>query len=188
MQSVHVRTAALTDAQVARLLDSIRGLPLYAFIMIGFSSGLRREEILAIEQETDASSWTDADFTGKRILLVEDHELNREIAEAILEEMGFRVETAPDGTDAVDMVIRLDERYYDAILMDIQMPVMDGYEATRAIRSLPRRDVRDLPIIAMTANAMEEDKETALKSGMNAHIAKPFDMKQFLKILGKYLS
>lgn len=135
----------------------------------------------------EPSSWTQSDFSGNRILVVEDNELNREIAEAILEEIGFEVETAPDGTDAVNMVARSEEYYYDAILMDVQMPVMDGYEATRTIRSLSRQDVKDLPIIAMTANAMEEDKENALKNGMNAHIAKPLDVNVFLKVLGKYL-
>ena len=140
------------------------------------------------EQEEAGASWADTDFTGKRVLLVEDNELNREIAQAILEETGFTVETAPDGTDAVDMVRRAEEGWYDAVLMDVQMPVMDGYEATRTIRALPRKDVRDLPIIAMTANAMEEDKETALKNGMNAHIAKPLDIELFLSILRKYLS
>ena len=139
------------------------------------------------EKEAGRPAWTEADFNGKRVLIVEDNELNREIAQAILEETGFTVETAPDGTDAVDMVSRAEEGWYDAILMDVQMPVMDGYEATRTIRALPREDVKDLPIIAMTANAMEEDKETALKSGMNAHIAKPLDIELFLSILGKYL-
>ncbi|MCM1430715.1 MAG: response regulator [Muribaculaceae bacterium] len=141
---------------------------------------------LAEKEETVL--WTKEDFGGKRILLVEDIELNREIAEFILEESGFVVESAPDGTDAVDMVSRSEEGYYDAVLMDVQMPIMDGYEATRTIRSLHRKDVETLPIIAMTANAMEEDKEMALKNGMNAHIAKPLDIKIFLEVLGKYLS
>ena len=139
-----------------------------------------------IEREEEVS-WTEADFGGKRILLVEDNELNREIAETILEETGFVVETAPDGTDAVEMVNQSEEHYYDAILMDVQMPVMNGYEATRTIRALSREDVRGMPIIAMTANAMEEDKEAALKNGMNAHIAKPIDIDLFLAILGRYL-
>ena len=154
-----------------------------------FMSDLKSALLLAnnlIEKKEEAS-WTTADFGNKRILVVEDNELNREIAEAILEETGFIVETAPDGTDAVDLMRQSEEYYYDAILMDVQMPVMDGYEATRTIRALPRKDVKTLPIIAMTANAMEEDKENALKSGMNAHIAKPLDIELFLDVLGKYL-
>ncbi|MCM1187401.1 MAG: response regulator [Lachnospira sp.] len=141
-----------------------------------------------IEKEEMAAPWTKADFGGKRILLVEDIELNREIAEVILKESGFLVESAPDGTDAVEMVSNSEEGYYDAVLMDVQMPIMDGYEATRTIRALPRKDVETIPIIAMTANAMEEDKETALKSGMNAHIAKPIDIDILLSVLRKYLS
>ena len=137
--------------------------------------------------EEKAAAWTLADFSGKRILLVEDIELNREIAEVILEEAGFEVETAPDGTDAVEMVKNSDEYYYDAILMDVQMPIMDGYEATRTIRAMHREDVKKMPIIAMTANALEEDKEAALKNGMNAHIAKPLDMDVFIEVLGQFL-
>ncbi|MCM1387995.1 MAG: response regulator [Bacillus sp. (in: Bacteria)] len=140
-----------------------------------------------VEKEIELP-WTKADFGGKRILLVEDIELNREIAEYILTESGFVVESAPDGTDAVEMVSNSEEGYYDAILMDVQMPIMDGYEATRTIRALHRKDVETLPIIAMTANAMEEDKEAALKNGMNAHIAKPIDIDRLINVLGKYLS
>lgn len=131
--------------------------------------------------------WTQTDYSGKRILLVEDVELNREIAEFILEEAGFAIESAPDGTDAVSMVEKSPEGYYDAVLMDVQMPVMNGYEATKAIRALHRKDVKNLPIIAMTANAMEEDKEAALKSGMNAHIAKPLDIGLLMKELQKFI-
>ncbi len=141
-----------------------------------------------VDKEEGVASWTLADFSGKRILLVEDIELNREIAEVILTEAGFQVESAPDGTDAVAMVERAEENYYDAVLMDVQMPIMNGYEATRTIRNMPRKDVKDLPIIAMTANALEEDKEAALKNGMNAHIAKPLDMDVFISVLKKYLS
>ena len=140
-----------------------------------------------IEKEEESASWTQADFNGKRILLVEDNELNREIAQSILEETGFTVETAPDGTDAVEMVRQAEEHYYDAILMDVQMPVMDGYEATRTIRAMPLGDDKNLPIISMTANAMEEDREAALKNGMNAHIAKPLNIDLFLEVLKKYL-
>jgi len=142
---------------------------------------------LATKEEEKEASWVSADFSGKRVLVVEDNELNREIAEEILAEAGFEVDTAPDGTDAVSMMQRVEEGHYDAILMDVQMPIMDGYEATRTIRALPREDVKNIPIIAMTANAMDEDKETALKSGMNAHIAKPINMDMFIAILSKYL-
>ncbi len=131
--------------------------------------------------------WTEDDFGGRRVLLVEDNELNREIAGVILEEAGFIVESAPDGTDAVSMVEKSEEGYYDAVLMDVQMPVMNGYEATKAIRAMSRRDVKNMPIIAMTANAMEEDKQTALKSGMNAHIAKPIDIELLMKVLRQFL-
>jgi len=154
-----------------------------------FMSDLKSALLIAnnlIEKE-ETRSWTEADFSGRRILLVEDNELNREIAEAILEETGFTVESAPDGTDAVAMVRQSEPHYYDAILMDVQMPVMDGYEATRTIRALPREDAENIPIIAMTANAMEEDKEAALKNGMNDHIAKPLDIDLFLSVLGKYI-
>ncbi|MCM1191584.1 MAG: response regulator [Butyrivibrio sp.] len=139
------------------------------------------------EKQEEVPEWTLADFSGKRVLLVEDNELNREIAQVILEESGFLVDTAPDGTDAVAIMEKAEEHYYDAILMDVQMPIMNGYEATRTIRRLPREDVKDLPIIAMTANAMEEDKETALMNGMNAHIAKPLDMDIFIGVLKKFM-
>lgn len=139
------------------------------------------------KEENDEAVWQAVDFSGKRVLLVEDIEMNREIAEVILTESGFEVESAPDGTDAVDMVKKSPENYYDVVLMDVQMPIMNGYEATRTIRSLPREDVKTLPIIAMTANALEEDKAAALKSGMNDHIAKPLDIELFMDVLKKYL-
>ena len=113
--------------------------------------------------------------------------MNREIAGVILEEVGFVIESAPDGTDAVAMVEKAEEGYYDAVLMDVQMPVMNGYEATKAIRAMQRKDVKTLPIIAMTANAMEEDKEAALKSGMNAHVAKPLDIELLMSVLHQFL-
>ena len=128
------------------------------------------------------------DFHGARVLVVEDNELNREIATEILQDVGFVVETATDGSIGVDMVKQSPEGHYDLILMDIQMPVMDGYEATRAIRYLPRKDVTGMPIIAMTANAFEEDRERALQNGMNAHIAKPLDVEALVNRLECILS
>lgn len=85
------------------------------------------------------------------------------------------------------MMRKAEEGYYDAILMDVQMPVMNGYEATRTIRALPRKDVKTIPIIAMTANAMEDDKANALKSGMDAHLAKPIDVDKFVAVLHQFL-
>ncbi|MCI8776058.1 MAG: response regulator [Oscillospiraceae bacterium] len=156
-----------------------------------FMSDLKSALLVAnclVENEDEEEAWTVADFKGKRILLVEDIELNREIAEEILTEMGIIVDSVPDGTDAVAMMKKAEENYYDVILMDVQMPIMNGYEATRTIRDLPRNDVKKLPIIAMTANALEEDKESALKNGMNAHIAKPFNMDDFVAVLSKFLN
>ncbi|MCM1171484.1 MAG: response regulator [Clostridium sp.] len=155
-----------------------------------FMSDLRTVLLAAnnlLEKKVEMPEWTLADFSGKRVLLVEDIELNREIAQAILEETGFVVDSAPDGTDAVAIMEKAEENYYDVILMDVQMPIMNGYEATRTIRRLPREDVKTLPIIAMTANALEEDKEAALMNGMNAHIAKPIDMKIFISVLKKFI-
>ena len=156
-----------------------------------FMSDLKSALLVAnclVENEDEEEAWTVANFKGKRILLVEDIELNREIAEEILTEMGIIVDSVPDGTDAVAMMKKAEENYYDVILMDVQMPIMNGYEATRTIRDLPRNDVKKLPIIAMTANALEEDKESALKNGMNAHIAKPFNMDDFVAVLSKFLN
>ena len=124
----------------------------------------------------------------RRILLVEDIELNRMLAEAILDEAGFLVESAPDGCDAVDMVKNHAPWHYDLILMDIQMPIMNGYEATRAIRALDRDDAKKIPIIALSANAREEDKRMSLESGMNHHVAKPFDVAQLIATVNDHIA
>lgn len=128
------------------------------------------------------------DYKGKRILLVEDNEINREIAGTLIREMGIMVEEAVDGGEAVDKVMRSEEGYYDLIFMDIQMPVMDGYQAARAIRGLERRDVSCMPIIAMTANAFEEDVRAAIRAGMNAHFSKPIDLDALESLLSRYLN
>ncbi len=123
------------------------------------------------------------ELKSKRILLVEDNELNREIAEEILLESGFHVETAEDGTVAVDKVSRSEPGYYDLILMDIQMPVMNGYEATRTIRALDDPALAGIPIVAMTANAFDEDRRLALEAGMNDHVAKPINVNKLIQVL-----
>ena len=127
------------------------------------------------------------DFGGTRLLLVEDNEMNREIAVEILEEAGFEVDTAEDGSVAVKRLGDADPGRYDAVLMDIQMPIMDGYEATRRIRKLPNADIASIPIIAMTANAFEEDKALAYEAGMNGHLAKPIDIPKLIETLAQQL-
>lgn len=125
------------------------------------------------------------DYNGKHVLLVEDNELNREIATAILEEMNITVDQAVDGTEAVSMMNKAEEGAYDLIFMDIQMPKMDGYTATREIRTLQNNKKANLPIIAMTANAFDEDRQKSFEAGMNGHIAKPIDMETIAKLLDK---
>ncbi len=126
-------------------------------------------------------------FSDKRVLLAEDNDINAEIAEEIFGRAGLSVEHAWNGKEALNMLTEAEAGYYDIVFMDIQMPVMDGYEATRAIRSADRADLKAIPIIAMTANAFAEDVRAALQAGMNQHIAKPLDMQQLMKILQKWL-
>ena len=139
------------------------------------------------ESESKADDLTATNFDGKRVLLVEDIEVNREIAKAVLTEIGLDVDDADDGTVALEKFRDAPPNRYDLILMDVQMPKMNGYEATRAIRALNRPDAKSVPIVAMTANAFEEDKDNALKAGMNDHLAKPLDIPKLLATLTKYL-
>ena len=151
-----------------------------------FQSELRRclNKVVNCTQtaEPDVGEMAAQRHTG-RILLVEDNALNQEIAVAILEEAGFTIEVAGDGQMAIDMLQAAPPDYYHLILMDVQMPVMDGYEATKAIRALPDKRLASIPILAMTANAFEEDKQAALKCGMNGHIAKPIDIENLISTL-----
>ena len=123
-----------------------------------------------------------------RILLAEDVELNQEIAVAILEDAGFSTEVASNGQIAVEMLTKSEPGYYQAVLMDVQMPVMGGYEATKKIRELENKELAKIPIIAMTANAFEEDKQEALRCGMNGHIAKPIDIQNLFETLDAVLA
>jgi signal transduction histidine kinase/CheY-like chemotaxis protein len=139
------------------------------------------------EAETPFDSLKGLDLTGKRVLLVEDNELNSEIAKEILETTGVTVDCVANGAQAVDSVATAPDYYYDLVLMDIQMPVMDGYEATRAIRSFDRDYTKMLPIIAMTANAFAEDVHMAKGAGMDAHIAKPLDLNVLAEVLRRWI-
>ena len=127
-------------------------------------------------------------YAGKRVLLAEDNELNREIAVELISSTGAAVESAKDGNIALDMMASSPEGYYDLIFMDMQMPVMDGCTAAKAIRELPRKDVKRMPIIAMTANAFADDRQKTKEAGMNEHLAKPVDMEQLHQVLHKWLS
>lgn len=146
------------------------------------------ETIKEVEEENkEESKEYLQELEGKRILLVEDNELNMEIATEILEMQGVKITQAFDGKQAVDIFRNSVEGYFDAILMDVQMPVMDGYEATSCIRKLPRRDARSVVILAVTANAFADDIIQAEKAGMNEHISKPIDFKELQKALTKFM-
>ncbi len=154
-----------------------------------FLSELRRvlAEPFRAEPASKPAQPTAADLKGKKLLLVEDNELNREIALEILKEAGFVVDTAEDGAVAVQKIKQAAPGQYDLILMDIQMPNLDGYEATRQIRALSDAEKASIPIFAMTANAFEEDRQNALAAGMNGHIAKPLDVPHLLRVLADAL-
>lgn len=137
--------------------------------------------------ECDMNALKELDLKGKRALLVEDNDLNFEIAKELLEMTGLEVERAADGIEAVDAVTEGEDGLYDIIFMDIQMPRMNGYDATRAIRSLKRPYAGSVPIIAITANAFAEDIHAAKTVGMNEHIAKPFDFETLVRVLSRWL-
>ena len=127
------------------------------------------------------------DFSGRHVLLVEDNELNREIATAILREYGFEVDTAENGAIAVEKVQNAAPDTYDIVLMDVLMPVMDGYEATRRIRALEDPARAKIRILAMTANAFEEDRKAAFAAGMDGFLSKPIDIDELWKTLRRLL-
>jgi signal transduction histidine kinase/CheY-like chemotaxis protein/HAMP domain-containing protein len=149
----------------------------------GFELWLRETEDLSGE----AAVMDAADkFSGRRALLVDDVEINRVIVTSLLDVTGISIDEAADGPEAVRMFAESPENTYDIIFMDVQMPLMDGYEATGAIRGLDRADARTVPIVALTANAFKEDVDKALESGMNAHIAKPVETDKLLEVLFRF--
>ena len=143
----------------------------------------------ALTQERAGESETEEEvrFDGHRILLAEDNELNREIACELLSEIGLVVETAQNGQEAIESIVRRPDYYYELVFMDIQMPVLNGYEATRKIRNAGKRYTDQLPIIAMTANVFQNDILEAIESGMNDHVTKPIDMKVLSGLLRRWL-
>ncbi len=147
---------------------------------------------IAIEEDTQVNSVIDTDINreklkGKRILLAEDNDLNAEIAMELLTEEGLIVERAINGVECIEMLDRAKDNYYNMILMDVQMPIMDGYDACKKIRKLSNPVKANIPIVAMTANAFSEDKERSLKMGMNDHVTKPIDLNVLLKTIQKYI-
>lgn len=171
--------AAGADAFIGKPLFKSRFAHLFREILSG---GEEKND------ESDVKEILSESFAGCRALLAEDNELNAEIATELLKMMNVEVEYAENGRAAVDLFAASEQDRYQIVFMDIQMPVMDGNEAARAIRALPRRDAKRIPIIAMTANAFSEDVQASLNAGMNEHIAKPLDLKQFVKVLRRWLS
>ena len=130
----------------------------------------------------------DYDFTGKRLLLAEDNAINTEVAVMLLESKGFTVDTAENGLRALELFSKSQTGYYDAILMDIRMPLMDGLTATTSIRHLSNADAATVPIVAMTANAFDDDIEKSKAAGMDAHLAKPIDSERLYQTLYHLIS
>lgn len=130
---------------------------------------------------------TDKDLSGRHILAAEDNELNWEILKELLSDAGMILDWAENGQICLEKFRNSEEGFYDAILMDIRMPIMNGYEATEKIRGLDRPDARSIPIIAMTADAFSDDVKRCLDSGMNAHTAKPINLEEILFLLKKHM-
>jgi CheY-like chemotaxis protein len=145
-------------------------------------------EPLETDSTANADNSESIDLAGHRILLVEDNAINAEIARMILEQYGAEVQQAENGKTGLEALQEKGPGYYDAVLMDIQMPVMNGFEATKAIRALGGAYATALPIIAMSANAYDEDVRDCLAAGMNGHIAKPFNPDELMRILRRYIS
>ncbi|MBP1583842.1 MAG: amino acid permease [Victivallales bacterium] len=147
------------------------------------------EEVVEDEaRQSETPAAVQHDFTSRRVLLVDDNEINRDIATAILTDAGFEVDPAENGQVAVEKIAQGGIGFYDIILMDVQMPIMNGYEATRAIRGMNIKGLSDIPIIALSANAFESDVRDALAAGMNAHVAKPIRIPELMSKLGELLA
>ena len=159
-------------------VNLLMGKPIYKSSLISaFERALGEKEVIkAVRTE-------DFNFRGHRLLLAEDHPLNVEVAKKLLERKGFAVEHAENGLRAIELFSKSAPGWYDAILMDIRMPLMDGLQAANNIRHLSNADAKSIPIIAMTANAFESDIEDSRRAGMNAHLAKPIEPEQLFRTL-----
>ena len=146
------------------------------------------QKYMGVEESAEEQDKQHMDLSGRRILVAEDNDLNWEVLNELLSDAGMKLEWAENGQICVDMFAQSDQGYYDAILMDVRMPVMNGHEATTAIRALERADAQSVPIIAMTADAFSEDVQKCLDCGMNAHTAKPINLEEVLFLLRKYFS
>jgi CheY-like chemotaxis protein len=157
-----------------------------------FTLHLQCEEAVSIEQknpfETEINEEKTYDFSGKRILVVDDVEINQEIILELLDSTGADLETASDGEEAVNKFLSAPPGFYDIILMDVQMPVMDGLTATERIRSGFHVDAKKVIIIAMTANVLQDDVKSVMRSGMNAHLGKPIELNILLEMIDTYLN
>lgn len=162
-------------------VDAFITKPLFKSKLVHVMQSLREEK------EEKGKTKEKTSFIGKRLFVVEDNELNMEIIKEILESLGAQVITAYNGKEAVELFEKSEEGYFDFIFMDIQMPIMNGYEATRELRNLNRKDAKEIPIVAMTANAFAEDIQKSKNAGMNEHITKPLDIEQIIGVLYKYL-
>ncbi len=153
----------------------------------GVTAGAPAAETAGAAPAAAVSTAPEADIAGTRVLLVEDNEMNREIAVAILTQRGIEVQTASDGDEAVEVLSKATPGDFDLVLTDIQMPHMNGYDATRAIRALPDGEIASIPIIAMSANAFDEDREMARQAGMNDYIVKPVDIDEAIRVIRKFV-
>ena len=175
-------TKRLVDAMGGKIeIESEQGKGTTVTVFLTF----KRFENKVIEKKEE--KLPEISLEGKRVLLAEDNEINSEIASEMLREVGISTEVVTNGEECVNALLSHSAGYYDLVLMDVQMPVMDGYEATRTIRRFQDKDKRMIPVIAMTANVFEEDKEKAYQSGMNGHLSKPIDMTLLISTLNKCL-
>lgn len=174
------------EARIAGV-DEFIVKPLFKSRLTTTFKQLIAEEETQEEKPSQLEQMAQEDYSKKRILIVEDNELNREIAVEIISTTGAKIETAENGKEAVDLVNQMDEGYYDLVFMDIQMPIMNGYQAASAIRALENGKGKTLPIVAMTANAFAEDVVKAKNAGMDEHIAKPIDIEKLDEVMKKWL-